>query len=42
MHLGCLCKKDHFIRDSELASLPLTLWAQGHGYTKLQPNLKAV
>jgi formate dehydrogenase accessory protein FdhE len=26
----------------ELASLPLTLWAQEHGYTKLQPNLMAV
>jgi FdhE protein len=26
----------------ELASLPLTLWALEHGYTKLQPNLMAV
>ena len=26
----------------ELASLPLTLWAQEHGYNKLQPNLMAV
>ncbi len=26
----------------ELASLPLTLWAEEHGYTKLQPNLMAV
>jgi FdhE protein len=26
----------------ELATLPLTLWAQEHGYTKLQPNLMAV
>ncbi len=26
----------------ELASVPLTLWAQEHGYTKLQPNLMAV
>jgi formate dehydrogenase accessory protein FdhE len=26
----------------ELASLPLTLWAHEHGYTKLQPNLMAV
>ncbi|MGI9103070.1 MAG: formate dehydrogenase accessory protein FdhE [Terriglobales bacterium] len=25
----------------ELATLPLTLWAQEHGYTKLQPNLMA-
>jgi FdhE protein len=26
----------------ELAAIPLTLWAQEHGYTKLQPNLMAV
>jgi formate dehydrogenase accessory protein FdhE len=26
----------------ELATLPLTLWAHDHGYTKLQPNLMAV
>jgi FdhE protein len=26
----------------ELATVPLTLWAQEHGYTKLQPNLLAV
>jgi len=26
----------------ELATLPLTLWAEEHGYTKLQPNLMAV
>ncbi len=26
----------------ELATLPLTLWAQEHGYSKLQPNLMAV
>jgi formate dehydrogenase maturation protein FdhE len=26
----------------ELATLPLTLWAQEHGYIKLQPNLLAV
>ncbi|MGZ4824662.1 MAG: formate dehydrogenase accessory protein FdhE, partial [Terriglobales bacterium] len=26
----------------ELATLPLTLWAEQHGYTKLQPNLMAV
>ena len=26
----------------ELATLPLTLWAQDRGYTKLQPNLMAV
>jgi len=26
----------------ELAAIPLTIWAQEHGYTKLQPNLMAV
>ncbi len=26
----------------ELAAIPLTLWAQEHGYSKLQPNLMAV
>jgi formate dehydrogenase accessory protein FdhE len=26
----------------ELATIPLTLWAQEHGYTKLHPNLLAV
>ena len=26
----------------ELATIPLTLWAQEHGYNKLQPNLLAV
>jgi FdhE protein len=26
----------------EIASLPLTLWAEENGYSKLQPNLMAV
>jgi formate dehydrogenase maturation protein FdhE len=26
----------------ELATIPLNLWAQEHGYTKVQPNLLGI